>query len=239
MKTIPLLTSATIACLFSSTSALATLVTFDDLPALYHVPPEWALEYEPDPDEVWVNRPLTDQYLHLGLSFGEGDPNEIYATQFSASGAGLTTETPDDEVVVSGPNAIASVYAHDGLRFWFVGDKKPEYVSFIASAPTGAMTATIYEVGGTTQELNFGWIVIDGEFHYTEPPIKQKIEFLSAGIESVWLSDFFQHRSTTVYMDNLYFGPVPVPEPASLPVLMLGLAGLASMRWLRKRADGG
>lgn len=220
-----------ILCFFSSTSASATLITFDGLPALYKLNPPWTHQYDPDADEVWVNRPLTDQYLHLGLSFGEGDLNEIALAQRSDSGAALTTA---EEVVVSGPNAVSSQYAHDGLRFSFVEGSQPEYLSLFVSAPAGAMTVLIQEVGGTTQELRLGWTIEDDEFRYTETPMKERVEFFSSGIESVWLSNFFGHRSTPVYMDDLYFGPLPVPEPASLPMLILGLAGLFSLRHIRR-----
>ncbi len=181
---------------------------------------------------VWTSRPLTDQYVDLGVSFGTGDLNEIAAYQASESGAGLITR---EDVVVSGPNAVGSHYTYDGLRFSFVGDERPEYLSFYASAPSGAMTVYVREMDGTTQELRLGWSLESGEFEYTERPMKQKVEFLSEGIESVHLSNFYGHRTTPVYMDDLYFGAVPVSAPGSLPVLFAGLAGLLVVRRSRRR----
>ncbi len=76
MKSTRLITNIAVLYVFSSSAALATLITFDDLPARYQLHPPWSHQYDPDAEEVWVNRPLTDQYLHLGLSFGEGDLNQ-------------------------------------------------------------------------------------------------------------------------------------------------------------------
>lgn len=224
----------------SAAPALATLVDFDDLPAAYHLLPPWSNSYPDDalePDgSYWAGRPLTDQYIDLGLSFGTGDLNEIAAAQYSESGAALISgEFGRDEVIVSGPNAVSSHYSYEGLRFWFVGDDAPDYLSFYASAPAGAMTVYITDSSGATHRIPLGWSLESGEFEYTKTPIKQKVEFASdLGIDSVWLSNFYNHRSTPVYMDDLYFGSVPVSAPAALPVMLIGLAGFLAGRRRRR-----
>lgn len=221
---------------FCTTPAFATLIDFDDLPADYQLMPPWSYDLPSDMWEtdhsVWTSRPLTDQYVDLGVSFGTGDLNEIAASQSSESGAGLVTR---DDVVVSGPNAVGSHYTYDGLRFSFVGDERPQYLSLYVSAPSGAMSVTVNETGGTRQLLNLGYSYEDGEFQYTERPMKHKVEFFSHGIESVRLGNFYGHRTTPVYMDDLYFGAAPVSAPASLPVLVAGLAGLLVVRRARRK----
>lgn len=184
---------------FCATPVFATLIDFDDLPADYQLMPPWSYEYPDDMWEddgsVWTSRPLTDQYVDLGVSFGTGDLNEIAAYQASESGAGLITR---EDVVVSGPNAVGSHYTYDGLRFSFVGDERPEYLSFYASAPSGAMTVYVREMDGTTQELRLGWSLESGEFEYTERPMKQKVEFLSEG------SSRYTFRISTVTEQRLF-----------------------------------
>lgn len=228
------LAGATVLLSFSASSAFATLITFDDLDADYRLLPPWSDTYPDDAldddGSVLVGRPLTDQYVGLGLSFGTGDRNDIASGQSSASGAALVNR---EDVVVSGPNAVSSHYSHDGLRFWFVGDNRPDYLSFYVSAPSGgAMTVYVTESGGAVQEMQLGYTVDDDGLEFTDTPLKHQVEFFSEGFESVYLSNFYGHRSTPVYMDNLYFGAAPVSAPASLPLLLVGMAGvLARRRW--------
>ncbi len=214
--------------------ASATLITFDDVAPYHWLIPESEMSLGEAIEYGYAGAtPLTDQYAHLGLSFGEGEPDHIVYEQSSDSGAAISTF---DEVVVSGPNAVSSQYYHDGLHFWFVGDDRPEYLSFYTSAPNGgAMSIYVYETGGTTQELRLGWHIVDGEFAYTERPMKQKVEFFSDGIEEVWISNFTNHRTTPVYMDDLYFAAgQAVPEPTSFSLLLSGAFGLGLVAWRRR-----
>lgn len=78
MKAVTVWVSIGILCLLTilATPARATLITFKDLdPYVWH----WD---ERNLDEAWeqfqVNyMPLTHQYAHLGVSFGEDDPVDI------------------------------------------------------------------------------------------------------------------------------------------------------------------
>src|SRR5690554_3752184 len=61
--------------LFTS-SALATLITFDDLPERY--PPNWQDHPDYGTDfEIVRPMPVTNQYDHLGVNFGSGDLDDI------------------------------------------------------------------------------------------------------------------------------------------------------------------
>lgn len=218
---------------FTLAPAHATLIDFEDLPVY-----RWqdlGYEYEQDWSYAWdyglVNyTPLTTQYEHLGVIFGEGDLDEIAFGNESNWGAGMTAY-PD--AVVSGTNAIMSVYHPGYFSFRFVGDDLPEYVSFYVTSRPGPMYVTITDASGAYQQQTIGYVIDGDDFYFTdEVPVRMKLEFFGSDLEQVRIGTLYEHRTTVVYLDDLYFGaaPLPVSGPGSLALLLAGLAGLMTRR---------
>lgn len=230
MKTLTSTKARLLACLmpFLAAPASATLITFDDLEPYHWLVSESEMSFNEAVELGYVQpTPLTNQYEHLGVSFGEGDPAQIAEQEFGNWGAAIST---DDEAVVSGPNAIASYYEPGSFQFRFVGDELPDYVSFYVTARPGPMSASVTGADGSSQRTQLGYYIEDEEIFFTETPTRKKVEFFGEDLESVYVGSLYGHRSTPVFLDNLYFGAVPVPEPASMPMLLAILAGLMFRR---------
>lgn len=206
--------------------AFATLITFDDIPAMY--PPGG--EDDPDYDPAYGNlhpMPVTDHYEHLGVSFGTGDLDEIVAGNVDHGGAAVSRY---DEALVSKPHAISDFYG-PGLSFNFVGDELPGYVSFHVTGATGVgITAIAYDDTGAVITIlrSDGWW---GLPELSTPAIPwQLMEIEGENIKTISVGNYYSRREMT-YLDNLYFSNArPVPEASSWYLLMTGLLGLAVMR---------
>lgn len=229
-----------IACLFflgSVAPVSATLITFDDLSPEYWLDPESS---DPDP---WgsgdvVPTPLSDQYEHLGVSFGPGSVDGVARGTESNWGAAVSTFA---DAVVSPSNAVTSFYQYapdtpGNFSFQFIGDELPDYVSFYVTARPETMNVWVTEEDGDEQTVQLGYEIVDGDITFTEFADRTKIEFWGIDFKSVLLSNPYSHRSTPVYMDDLYFENLTsVAEPGTLPLALSGLLGLGILASRRAR----
>lgn len=226
--------------LFSLVSAApvsATLITFDDLSPEYWLVPEGSVE-EPWDDGAVVPTPLSTQYEHLGVSFGEGSVDGVARHLESNWGAAVSTFA---DAVVSPSNAVTSFYQYapdvpGKFSFQFIGDELPDYVSFYVTARPETMNVLVTQDDGVEQHVQLGYEIVDEDIVFTEFSDRTKLEFRGTDFRSVTLLNPYGHRSTNVFMDDLYFENLtPVPEPGSLPLALAGLLGFGVMGYRRFR----
>lgn len=208
----------------TASSAFATLITFDDLPANIDIP-------ELNNAGITTPMPLTTQYEHLGVSFGEGDPELVARGEAWNDGAAITDY---GDAVVSGTNAIMDFYG-PGMSFTFIGDQLPGYVSFNVTGTDGVgIGASAFDADGAriANVHSDGWW---GTPELSTPPVpRQLLEFEADNIARIQLYNLFARRGGT-QLDNLYFSDTrPVPETAAWPLLTLAMLGLGLSRY-RKR----
>lgn len=201
----------------AASPAVATLITFDDLPANIDIP-GWT-----DPGET-IPRPLTTQYEHLGVSFGEGDPELVARGEAGNDGAAITDY---DAAAVSGTNAIMDFYG-PGMSFTFIGDQLPGYVSFNVTGASGVGVWGSAEDALGNEVASFQSDGFWGLPELSSPAIPgQFIELEADSIKTVYLGNFYNRRSYT-NLDNLYFSSSrPVTEPATWTLFAGALFALA------------
>lgn len=235
MKRALLIVGAPLLLVAVAPPAIATLITFDDIPAIHRSPPpgyEDYPDYTPDDDELFP-MPLTDQYAHLGVSFGTGNPDDIVRGIGGNSGGAAVSLY--DPALVSPPQAIHDFYGPD-MSFSFIGDELPGYVSFNVTGTDGVgIWATAYDANGTqiSDLRSDGWW---GAPELSTPAVPgQLLEFEADNIKTIRLGNLYYRRSMT-HLDNLYFTTTrPVSAPASWPLLGLGMLALGLARY-RKRS---
>lgn len=212
--------------LFTS-SALATLITFDDLPHIYPNP-----DYDPDFD-ILKPMPLTNQYAHLGVSFGNGTPEDIVSGA-DVGGSGGAAIARDEVGAVSPPQGINDHYG-PGIYFTFTGDTLPDYVSFHVTGDNGVgiLVNAWNDTGDLIADLKSdGWWGIP---EWSTPAVPQQLmEIEGENIQKIYVGSLFDRRGMA-FLDNLYFSDTrPVPEATTWAVLLTGLFGLIVGRYRRK-----
>lgn len=214
---------------FLTTPVSATLITFDDLPSRYQPNPP----YTSDADSESVPMPLTNQYEHLGVLFGEGDLDAIARSRESNWGAAVFDY---EYAAVSSPNVIGSFYQPGSMSFRFVDDELPDYVSFYVTSRPGPMDVSIYDNNGLLHHETLGYKNVDGELVYLDYEPRHFLEFSGNDIKEVHLATIYGHGTTAVYLDNLFFtNTSEVPEPGTLGLFLAGLMGVGASR-LRRSA---
>lgn len=226
------LSAAFVLVAIGASPAFATLITFDDVPAIHRVPPPGYQDYPdyiPEYDDELYAMPLTDQYEHLGISFGSGDPDDIVRGTTGHGGAAVSTY---ELALVSPPQAVHDLYG-PSMSFTFIGDDLPGYVSFNVTGHEGVgVWASAYNADGIQvgSRRSDGWW---GEPEWSSPAKPgQLLEFDASNIKTVWLGNLYSRRGYT-HMDNLYFANTrPVTEPASWLLLpaVIGLWGLSRLK---------
>ncbi|RYY73173.1 MAG: PEP-CTERM sorting domain-containing protein [Gammaproteobacteria bacterium] len=154
---------------------------------------------------------LTNEYESQGLLFG--------------GSAYLISGQPTSEIHPS--NYVAG----PGFGFEFVGNKLPEYVSFVLGSSTGS--AVFIDVIGpnfSKHVTSAGEIHGMTDDHGTAYIPNQFFSFSSStGISSIIFSS-----QGDEYIDNLtyaYTSPIQVPEPSAYILLVVGLIGLFGSRF--------
>lgn len=236
MRLVQFFVGAQLLLLVGASPALATLITFDDIPAVHRVPPDGHGDYPdyiPEYDDELFAMPLTDQYEHLGVTFGDGNPDDIVQGIGGNGGAAVSLYEP---ALVSPPQAISDLYGPD-MSFSFIGDDLPGYVSFNVTGMDGVgIWASAYDTDGNqvADLRSDGWW---GTPEMSTPAIPgQLLEFEADNIKTVQLGNLYFRRGMT-HLDNLYFSDTrPVPEAATWPLLILAMLGLSLSRYRKHPA---
>lgn len=221
------------ALILLTSSAFATLITFDDLPERY--PPNWQDHPDYGTDFEIVNpMPVTNQYDHLGVNFGSGSPDEVIVGAGLPGGAAVVRA---EDAAVSPPHAIFDYYG-PGMVFTFIGDELPNYVSFYVTGVDGVgiLARAWDETGAMVVDLRSdGWW---GLPEWSTPAVPQQLmEIEGRNIQKIYVGNAYDQRGMT-YLDNLYFSDTrPVPEAGTWAVLLTGLFGLTIGRCRRKTLD--
>ncbi|MEI6207077.1 MAG: PEP-CTERM sorting domain-containing protein [Desulfuromonadales bacterium] len=145
--------------------------------------------------------PFSDAFSFSGLAYSKINHFDVTLTYSNTNNLDPFTGTPNE--------------------YWYMrpGGTQGQYLSFKLN-PADNQISTTFIVDSTSSNSEFGQMVAAENFFFS---------FTEATSDAMFFSDSFQLYSATLTIDG-EAAQTPVPEPATMLLLVLGLLGLAGVR---------